>query len=76
MSLPRPGCLVRSALVLFAMLFLPMAIFFLYRDWRRYWFESTVLIFVSVVFLAAGLNRDEDSWISAIDDLGPEDRRK
>jgi len=63
-------------LVLFAMLFLPMAIFFLHRDWRRYWLESIMLIFISVAFLVAGFNRDENSWISAIDDLGPADRRK
>jgi hypothetical protein len=75
-NLPRPGCMVRSALIVFAMLFLPMAVLFLYRDWRRYWFESLMLIFVAVVFLVAGFNRSDDSWLSAIDDLGPGDRRK
>lgn len=76
MNLPRPGCIVRTALVMFGLLFLPMAILFLYRDWRHRWPESLVLIMVSIAFIAAAFNRDENSWISAIDELGPEDRRK
>lgn len=76
MNLPRPGCVVRSALVVFSLVFLPMAVIFLYRDWSHRWPESVVLIFVSVVFLSAAFNRNDDSWLSAIDELGPDDRRK
>ena len=76
MNLPRPGCVVRSALVVFGLVFLPMAVIFLYRDWSHRWPESVILIFVSVVFLRAAFNRDDESWLSAIDELGPDDRRK
>jgi hypothetical protein len=76
MNLPRPGCIVTSALIVFAILFLPMAVLFLYRDWRHHWLESVILIAVSIVFVRTALNRGDDSWISAIDELGPEDRRK
>jgi hypothetical protein len=67
---------VRSALIVFAMLFLPMAVIFLYRDWRHRWPESLILILISIAFVRAGFDRDEDSWLSAIDDLGPGDRRR
>ena len=76
MNLPRPGCIVRSALAIFGLLFLPMAVIFLYRDWSHRWPESLVLIFISVVFLRAAFNRSEESWLSAIDELGPGDRRR
>ncbi|HXT16101.1 MAG TPA: hypothetical protein VN706_10765 [Gemmatimonadaceae bacterium] len=76
MNLPRPGCMVRSALIVFALLFLPMAILFAYRDLRHYWLESLVLIFVSIAFLRAGLDRRDESWLAAIDELSDSDRRK
>jgi hypothetical protein len=53
-----------------------MAILFLYRDWRHHWLESVILIVVSIVFVRTALNRSDESWISAIDELGPDDRRK
>ena len=68
--LPRPGCLLRSALVLFGVLFLPMAVWFAYASWHRYWLDSLALLIIGVVFLRLGLSRDEDSWMSTIDDLG------
>lgn len=69
-QLPRPGCVIRSALVIFAVLFLPMAIWFAYANWRRYWGESLVLMSISILFLRLALSRDEDSWLSTIDELG------
>ncbi len=76
MSLPRPGCVVRSALVTFGLLFLPLAIWFAWANWRRYAGDAMALVVVSVVFLRLGLSRDDDSWISAIDDLGVPVNRK
>ncbi|HVX38686.1 MAG TPA: hypothetical protein VHB25_03850 [Gemmatimonadaceae bacterium] len=69
-QLPRPGCVIRSALVMFAVLFLPMAIWFAYANWRRYWGESLVLISVSILFLRWAFSRDEHSLLAAIDELG------
>ena len=69
-SLPRPGCVLRSALVCLGLLFLPVAIWFAYANWRRNWGQSLVLLAVGLWFLKLGLSRDEDSWISSIDDLG------
>lgn len=68
--LPRPGCVIRSALVMFAVLFLPLAIWFAYANFRRYWGESLVLISVSLLFLRLAFSRDDDSWLAAIDELG------
>lgn len=69
-SLPRPGCVLRSALVGLGLLFLPLAVWFAYASWRRYWGQSLVLFGIAVWFLKIGLSRNEDSWISTIDDLG------
>lgn len=70
MALPRPGCVLRSALVSFGLLFLPMACWFAYSNFHRYWIDALALFVISVVFLRWGLTRDEDSWMSVIDDLG------
>ena len=70
MALPRPGCILRSALVLFGLLFLPMAFWFAYANFRRYWIDATALFVIAVVFLRWGLTRNEDSWMATIDDLG------
>ncbi|HEY4131550.1 MAG TPA: hypothetical protein VGM50_13105 [Gemmatimonadaceae bacterium] len=72
MPLPRPGRVLRAALVIFGVLFLPMACWFAYVDFRRYWINSLALFIIGIAFLRWGLTRDEDSWVSAIDDLdGP-----
>jgi hypothetical protein len=63
----RPGCVLRSALVTFGVLFLPAAVWF---AWHGYWGRSLTLLAVSAAFLWLGLSRREDSWISAIDALG------
>lgn len=69
-QLPRPGCVIRSALVIFALLFLPMAIWFAYASWRTYWGESLVLMSISILFLRLAFARGEDSFLAAIDELG------
>jgi MFS superfamily sulfate permease-like transporter len=61
--------MLRSALVMFGLLFLPMAILFAYKSWPRYWIRSAVLLAVSIVFLWLGLSRSERSWVTIIDDL-------
>lgn len=71
--LARPGCLLRSALVMFGLLFLPMAALFAYKGFERYWARSLVLFIVSIVFLWLGLSRDENSWVTMVDDLDPGD---
>lgn len=73
--LARPGCVLRSALISFGLLFLPLSIWFVYRDWQRYWGKSVALLLASAVFLWFGLSRRDDSWVSRIDDLGPGDPR-
>jgi hypothetical protein len=73
MALPRPGCVLRSALVLFGVSFLPLACWFAYVNFHRYWVDSLALFIIAVVFLRWGLTRDQDSWMSAIDDLGGPD---
>jgi hypothetical protein len=67
--LARPGCVLRSALVSFGLLFLPMSIWFGHRDWHRYWGRSLVLLIVSAAFLWVALSRRPESWVSVIDDL-------
>lgn len=73
-KIARPGCMLRSALVMFGLLFLPMAILFAYKSWERYWLRSSVLVVVSVMFLWFGLSRNENSWVTMIDDLDAGDR--
>lgn len=72
MSLPRPGCVVRGALVTLAVLFLPLACWFAYANFSRYWVDSLALFAIAVLFLRWALDRSDDSWLSAIDELrGP-----
>lgn len=70
----RPGCLVRSALVSFGLVFLPMALWFAFAKEHRYFGRAIGLLIASVVFLWLGLSRREDSWITMIDELDPGDR--
>lgn len=62
----RPGCVLRATLVSFGLIFLPMAVWF---AWKRYWGNAAALFLVSVMFLKLGTSRDDDSWMSAIDEL-------
>jgi hypothetical protein len=71
----RPGCLVRSALVTFALVFIPTAVWFAFAKEHRYVGRAIVLLIASVVFLWLGLSRREDSWITMIDELDPGDRK-
>ena len=73
-KIARPGCMLRSALVTFGLLFLPMSILFAFKSWERYWTRSVVLFVVSIVFLWLGLSRNENSWVTMIDDLDAGDR--
>ncbi len=63
----RPGLVLRGALVTFGAMFLPLAIWFV---WKHFWGESLAVGLVAVAFLRSGLSHDEDSWMSAIDALG------
>jgi hypothetical protein len=74
-KLPRPGCVLRTALVSFGLMFLPMAILFAYKNWSRYWGRVVVLGAVSIAFLWLGLSRNERSWVTMVDDLDAGDRR-
>ena len=68
----RPGCLVRSTLALLGVAFLPLAVWFVYANWRLYWGESLVLFSVGLIFLHFATTREEGSWITMLDDLdGP-----
>ncbi|HEY4305821.1 MAG TPA: hypothetical protein VGM82_15215 [Gemmatimonadaceae bacterium] len=63
------GCLLRATLVMFGFLFLPMAVWFAYRGFSRYWLESLALLMVGLLFLRLGLSKKDNSWLSLIDDL-------
>ena len=63
------GCLLRATLVMFGLLFLPMAAWFAHRGFSRYWLEATALLVVGLVFLRLGLSKKDNSWIALIDDL-------
>ena len=65
-----PGCLLRSTLATFGLIFLPYAVWFLYRDWTHNLVRSLVLIAVSAWFLVLAFRRTEHSFMSTIDDLG------
>lgn len=68
----RPGRVIRSTLALLAFIFLPIACWFVWLDWRRYWPNALVLGIVSVVFFRLATDRRPRSWISVIDGLdGP-----
>jgi hypothetical protein len=73
--MPRPGCVLRAALISFGVLFLPLGLWFAYRSVTRYWGQALVLLIVSVVFLRLGFSKDEDSWMAAIDELGETPRK-
>jgi hypothetical protein len=62
----NPGCLLRSSLAICGVVFLPIAIWFLHTG---KWWQGISLIVVSVVFLRLAFTRNENSWISAVDDL-------
>jgi hypothetical protein len=69
MSLPRPGCLVRSTLALCGTIFLPMAIWFAVgKGWSRYWPHSVGLFVASALFYYLAFSRN--AWLEAIDDIG------
>jgi hypothetical protein len=57
---------LRTALVSFAVIFLPIAIWF---ACKLHWGSALALLIVSAAFLKLGLSHDEDSWMSAIDEL-------
>jgi hypothetical protein len=63
------GCLLRATLVMFGLLFLPMAVWFAHRGFSRYWLESTALLVIGLVFLRLGLSKKDNSWLALIDDL-------
>jgi hypothetical protein len=63
------GCLLRATLVMFGLLFLPMAVWFAHRGFSRYWLEATALALVGLLFLRLGLSKKDNSWLSLIDDL-------
>ena len=66
----RPGRLVRGALALFGVMFLPVAIVFLVTNPRRNWLSAGVTLFVSVVFLFLAFDRRDSSLLSGLDDFG------
>jgi hypothetical protein len=63
------GCLLRATLVMFGVLFLPMAVWFAHRGLSRYWLEASALLVIGLVFLRLGLSKKDNSWMSLIDDL-------
>lgn len=63
------GCLLRATLVMFGLLFLPMAIWFAHKGFSHYWLETTALVAVGIVFLRLGLSKKDNSWLALIDDL-------
>jgi len=68
----RPGCVLRSSLAFFGVIFLPFAGWFLVRDWRRYWQNSLGILVVSILLLWLAFDHSPDSVIAAVDDLdGP-----
>jgi hypothetical protein len=69
----RPGCVLRTILVVFGIIFLPMAIWFF---WKMYWGSGIAVFVLSAISLKLGLTRDADSWMSMIDELGaPSDKQ-
>ena len=68
MSLPRPGCLVRSSLSLMGILFVPLGIWFL-RDARHRYVTQSIALFVGAVLCFYFAFR-RDTWLStALDGL-------
>ena len=69
------GCLLRATLVMFGLLFLPMAGWFAHRGFSRYWLEATALVVVGILFLRLGLSKKDNSWLRLIDDLDSSRRK-
>jgi len=69
---PRPGLVVRGALVTFGAIFAPLAVWF---AWKRFWIDAVVLGVIAGWFLKTGLSRDDNSWIAAIDELDRDSKR-
>jgi hypothetical protein len=63
------GCLLRATLVMFGLLFLPMAIWFAHKGFAHYWLETTALVVIGILFLRLGLSKKDNSWLALIDDL-------
>jgi hypothetical protein len=63
------GCLLRATLVMFGLLFLPMAVWFAHRGFSRYWLEAITLFLIGLMFLRLGLSKRDNSWVALIDDL-------
>jgi hypothetical protein len=63
----RPGCVLRTTLVVLGIIFLPMGIWFF---WKTYWVSAIAVLVLSALSLRLGLTRDPDSWMSMIDELG------
>ncbi len=57
---------------MFGVLFLPMGIWF---GWKGYWGNAVALVLIAIGFLRLALSRDENSWMSAIDDLDDTGKR-
>jgi len=66
----RPSRLVRGALALLGVMFVPVAVVFLVTNPRRNWLSAGAMLFVSVVFLFLAFDRREGSWLAGLDDLG------
>jgi hypothetical protein len=63
----RPGCVLRTTLVVLGIIFLPMGIWFF---WKTYWVSGIAVLVLSALSLKLGLTRDPDSLMSMIDELG------
>jgi hypothetical protein len=64
----QPSRLVRAALAVFGVIFLPVAIGFLVIDARRNWLSAAAMFLVSGVFLFLAFDRRDNSLLSALDD--------
>ena len=69
MTMIRPVRLVRMALAVFGIIFLPFAIGFLVSDFRRSWPAALATLLVSSIFLWLAFDRSERSLVSRLDDL-------
>lgn len=67
-SLRRPGCIVRSSLALFGIMFLPLTVWFGFGRRHHYWNESIGLFVAAAFFLYLAVKRDS-ALLAAIDDL-------
>ncbi len=70
MSSLRPGRVVRFTLALLAFIFLPLACWFLWTNWHRYWPNALGLGIVSALFFRFATDRRPGSWMSFVDDIG------